>query len=187
MFSRGMRPSGEVHRPDTSASRRRPATTHAHSAASRSTSRPARTRCPTETRCRNREALQPDTQPARARSSRAPTPDPCACKAAFLLFPCYKGESDSRLPMRSLLQPPATPGPANTPLKGSLHARPVAAPKPVGVSDPKSRRTRQSEAPRWGSSCSRRHAYRRRGSRSSTATSNAPRPAPLTNRSSSER
>ena len=33
-----------------------------------------------------------------------------ACNAAFLLYPCYKARSDSRLPMRSPLRPPATPG-----------------------------------------------------------------------------
>ena len=108
-----------------------------------------------------------------------------ACKAAFLLYPCYKGEVGFTAPYAVILCAGYS-GP-NTPLTGSPHARPVAAPKPAGVSDRKSGRTKQSEAPRWGCSCSRRHAYRARGSRSSTSTSKAPRPAHPTNRSSSER
>src|ERR1017187_10419687 len=100
-----------------------------------------------------------DVDPSVSRTQpheRHPLDQRAVCNAAFLLYPCYKGEVGFTVSTRSALRPsiPVKPryGPAITPSTGSPHAGPAAAPKPAGTYTATSERTKHSEPPRWGSS-----------------------------------
>ncbi len=164
----GVRPGGDVHRRIRLASR---AACHnpRPSAASRSTSRPAHTPHHYRGRLLNRkDGLTRHAACTRrfiSRSCPSPaqraTPRSCSTRAT-------RARSPSRPPMPSLLRPPATPGPPNTPSTGSPHARPAAAPGKAGAYTATSERTNHSEPPRSGSSCSHPPARRARASKSLT-------------------